>query len=122
MRLRSLLLVGLALSISLNHEEPAHSTEMPAAPSKDQPEVRFTRDIVPFLKKHCYACHGNGKKTGELTFEAYADAAAVQKNRKVWGTVLQLLRDGEMPPKEKPRPSADEIEAVLKSIEAVLAR
>ena len=26
-------------------------------------------DVVPFLAKHCYSCHGKGKKRGDVTLD-----------------------------------------------------
>ncbi|MGH7223767.1 MAG: DUF1587 domain-containing protein, partial [Gemmataceae bacterium] len=91
-----------------------------AAPVKTR-QPTFTKDVVPFLTKHCYACHGNGKKRGELSLDKYKNDEALQKDRKVWENVLQMIRGGEMPPKKRKRPKAEEIEAVLRDIEGVLA-
>ena len=90
------------------------------APARIPPPT-FTKDVVPFLTRHCYACHGNGKKRGKFSLEKYQDEEALQKDRQVWENVLQMVRSGEMPPKERPRPAAAEVEAVLRRIEGVLA-
>jgi hypothetical protein len=94
----------------------------PAAPPKEQAAASFAKDVVPFLTKHCYDCHGNGKKRGGLTLDKYKDEQALQKDRKVWEDVLQMVRTGEMPPKGRPRPAAAEIETALRSLDAVLAK
>jgi mono/diheme cytochrome c family protein len=90
----------------------------PEAPAKPQPAT-FSKDVLPFLNKHCFACHGNGKKRGELSLEKYRDDESLQKERKVWETVLQMLRNGEMPPKGRQRPAEAEIAAVLRGIEGI---
>jgi Protein of unknown function (DUF1592)/Protein of unknown function (DUF1588)/Protein of unknown function (DUF1587)/Protein of unknown function (DUF1585)/Protein of unknown function (DUF1595)/Ca-dependent carbohydrate-binding module xylan-binding/Planctomycete cytochrome C len=86
--------------------------------------VSFHQDVAPFLTKHCYACHGNGKQKGELALDKYQDEAALQKDRKVWESVLQMVRTGEMPPKSKnrPRPTPAEVEPWLKAVDTLLAR
>lgn len=114
MKLRFLLFgaIGLIATLGLGHTMPAD----------DQPAATFARDVLPFLTKHCYACHGNGKKKADLALDKFKDDESVQKDRKTWENVLFMIKTGEMPPKEKARPPAKEIEAVLKSIDGVLAK
>ena len=83
-------------------------------------QASFAKDAVPFLTKHCYACHGNGKSKGDLTLDTDRDEQAVEKNRKVWENVLEMIRAGEMPPKNRPRPSVEEAEVALLAIDGVL--
>lgn len=80
----------------------------------------FAKDAIPFLTKHCYGCHGNGKAKGDLTLDADRNESAVEKNRKVWENVLEMVRAGEMPPKNRPRPSPQEAEVALLAIDGVL--
>ncbi|MFO0810109.1 MAG: DUF1592 domain-containing protein [Gemmataceae bacterium] len=100
--------------------EAAPGSDAPPA-AKSPPAASFAKDVVPFLTKHCYACHGNGKKRADLALDKFTDDESILKDRKLWDTVLQMVRSGEMPPKEKPRPSAAEVEAVMRSLDAVLA-
>ena len=125
MKFHHLLFTLLALSAVLGGPKTSWSVDRapaPAAPAQEQPAVSFARDVVPFLAKHCYHCHGNGKKRGELSLDRFHDEQDVQKDRKVWENVLQMLQSGEMPPKERPRPTAAEMTAVLRSIDAVIAK
>src|SRR5688572_794808 len=84
-----------------------------------EPAASFQGDILPFLKTHCFHCHGNGKSEADLVLDKYRDDESLIKDRKVWDNVLHMIGSGEMPPKERPRPMAGEIETVLKSIEAI---
>jgi hypothetical protein len=83
----------------------------------------FAKDVLPFLKAHCFHCHGteDGKNKADLTLNSYTDDLSVQQDRKVWDNVLHMLRAGEMPPMERKRPPAADIDAVIQSIEGVLA-
>src|SRR5205823_4745520 len=89
----------------------------------DNSPPTFARDVLPFLKAHCFHCHGkeDGENKADLTLSKYTDDLSVQQDRKVWDNVLHMLRAGEMPPMERKRPPAAEIEAVIQSIEGVLA-
>jgi hypothetical protein len=85
-----------------------------------QPQAAtFQADILPFLKAHCFHCHGGDKSEADLVLDKYDSDESLLKDRKVWDNVLHMVKGGEMPPKERPRPMADEIDGVLKSIEAV---
>jgi hypothetical protein len=119
----ALLLSALALAVVPGLRETSRGRGAPpesAAPAKDQAAVSFAKDVVPFLSKHCYTCHGNGKKRAGLALDKYQNDEAVLKDRNVWDNVLNMLRSGEMPPKEQPRPAAAEVEAALKAIDSVL--
>jgi hypothetical protein len=105
-------------SVSLRAEEPA------ARPAGGADVASFSRDVRPFLQKHCFHCHGKedgGENEAGLTLSKYQDDLSVQQDRKLWDNVLHMLRSGEMPPKERPRPPAAEIEAVMQGITGVLA-
>ncbi|HEY7426943.1 MAG TPA: DUF1592 domain-containing protein [Gemmataceae bacterium] len=116
MRSRYLLLGVFALTIAPVFRGAS------SAPPKEQAEASFARDVVPFLRQHCYRCHGNGKKRADLALDKYQDDESILKDRKVWENVLHMVRTGEMPPKKRPRPSVAETEAVLRALDAVFAR
>ncbi|MEX2176828.1 MAG: DUF1592 domain-containing protein [Pirellulaceae bacterium] len=117
--------LGLCGALSQVGSLSAGETDKPAAPpagrQADPSTATFAKDVLPFLQAHCYHCHGNGKHEAELTLDQYRDDASLQQNRKVWDNVLHMIRSGEMPPKPRPRPMADEIEHATQSIDAVLA-
>jgi hypothetical protein len=95
---------------------------VPRKAEADSPPT-FARDVLPFLKAHCFHCHGteDGKNKADLTLSKYTDDLSVQQDRKVWDNVLHMIRVGEMPPMERKRPPAADIEAVTVAIEGVLA-
>jgi Protein of unknown function (DUF1592)/Protein of unknown function (DUF1588)/Protein of unknown function (DUF1587)/Protein of unknown function (DUF1585)/Protein of unknown function (DUF1595)/Planctomycete cytochrome C len=120
MRTASLALSFLWMAAGLSPllaDEPAASV-----PAEGKP-AEFARGILPFLKTHCYHCHGikEGKNKADLSLDKYTDDLSVQQDRKTWDNVLHMLRAGEMPPPERPKPPADELQAVLKAIEGVQA-
>src|SRR5215218_6550657 len=101
---------------------PALGADLPKDPGAGSPtaQIDFARDVVPFLTKHCYGCHGNGKSRGDLTLDRFRDEPSVEKERKVWENVIEMISAGEMPPKTRPRPAAGESERVLLAIDSVL--
>jgi mono/diheme cytochrome c family protein len=63
--------------------------------------------VRAFFEQHCLKCHSGDNPKGDLTLEpllrgASNDAATLRRN------VLEKIETGEMPPKAKPRPAAEE--------------
>ena len=82
----------------------------------------FTKVLVPFLEKHCYACHGPAKQRAGIAFQLYKDEQALIKNRKIWHSVQDMVHSGEMPPQEKKRPSVQETDAFLQALQEIFLR
>src|SRR5262245_6712338 len=115
-------LASLGLPIFIATVSAIALADDPAAPKAEKAPPTFTKDVLPFLKAHCFHCHGteDGKNKADLTLNKYTDDLSLQQDRKVWDNVLHMLRTGEMPPMERKRPPAAEIEAAIDSIEGVL--
>src|SRR5262249_25050805 len=82
----------------------------------------FQKDVLPFLKTHCFACHGNGKAKADLSFDKYTDDKSVLADRKVWDNVQLMLKVREMPPAERPQPKPAEVEAAARAIKGIFDR
>ena len=88
----------------------------------ESPTAAFKTEGVAFLKKFCLNCHGAVKPKADLSLLKYTDDASVLKDRKKWLQVLDMIRDGDMPPEGKPRPKADESTAFLKLVEGIFEK
>ena len=56
--------------------------------------------LSPFLKQHCYDCHGPEKQKGDIRFDNLAKDLADIENLEIWQGMLDQLNLGEMPPKK----------------------
>jgi hypothetical protein len=122
---RSHLLLGvLALLVAPAFEAGALGGDVRPVPGAGTPsdQTGFTKDVVPFLAKHCYTCHGKTKQKADLALDGFRDEQSVLEKREIWENVLEMVRSGEMPPKERPRPAPSEVEPALRGIDAVLAK
>jgi mono/diheme cytochrome c family protein len=74
---------------------------------------QYDEQIKPLLTKHCFECHATEKPKGDLRLDKLSLDFADDANREIWATALERIKTGEMPPKEKPRLSAVESQALL---------
>ena len=66
--------------------------------------------------QHCQKCHSGTKPKGDFLLDQLSPDFADRKNREQWLTVLEQLKSGDMPPKDKPRPPEQEVQAAVKWI------
>lgn len=78
--------------------------------------------VVPFVTKHCVGCHGVDDPEGGLTLHGFTTDAAILEKHRVWTKVLEAVRSGQMPPREEPRPAADDVGRFSAAVEDVFER
>jgi hypothetical protein len=83
-------------------------------------------DARPFLKQHCYECHGAEKQKANLRLDTLGFDFSDVENLKTWQDVLDRLRDGEMPPAKQPQPEPTDkarvIDTLTTSLDAAYAK
>ena len=82
----------------------------------------FEKTVQPFLKANCFLCHNAKLKVGGLSLEGYANPREALKDRELWEKVIQKLRTGQMPPKGRPAPAAEQVAQVTHWFELEFAR
>ena len=93
-----LLLLVLALS--------AHAESKPVPESFVSLGKSYQARVRPLLKQFCTGCHSTKKKEGELDLERFVQLSDVRRSTRAWQGVVEMLKKGEMPPKEAPQPGA----------------
>jgi mono/diheme cytochrome c family protein len=73
-----------------------------------------------FLEARCFDCHDSETKKGGLDLAALSFDLDSPETFSKWAKVHDLVRDGEMPPKNKKRPPREETEALLAFLDARL--
>lgn len=73
------------------------------------------------LTKYCLNCHSSAEKQGELDLEQFTSVADMRRNVVPWQRVVEMMDDGEMPPKEaEVQPSKEEHTSLRNWVRAVL--
>jgi hypothetical protein len=88
----------------------------PAAAAKEI----YARQIRPFLETHCFDCHAQERAQANLRLDTLADGVTGAATARQWTKVLERLEVGDMPPKRRERPPADQHGQVLQWIGAQL--
>jgi hypothetical protein len=70
-------------------------------------------DLVGFTTKYCLECHDGLTKKAGLDLEALDPVFDAKESAHTWERVHDLVAAGEMPPKKKDQPSAEERSAFL---------
>jgi hypothetical protein len=93
-----------------------------AAPQAAPPQAGYEKDVRPLLAKYCVGCHGATKPKADLNLEALRDEAAALKARRTWKKVYDLVHSHDMPPQDKPQPTAAERERIADWAEAAFRK
>jgi hypothetical protein len=73
---------------------------IPAAGVETGPQAAFENEVQPLLEKYCYACHGHGRRKGDVSLETDRTIAEIHAHAKIWETVLERVSSHEMPPED----------------------
>jgi len=77
--------------------------------------------LKPFLKQHCFDCHGADKQKGEIRLDTLGSDLSDHSNLEIWQNVLDQLNLGEMPPQKRPQPARSAVEPIVQTLTTSLA-
>lgn len=72
------------------------------------------------LKKHCAACHQGKSPAGGFAIAKALGTGSLETETRLWGRMLQRVREGEMPPKTGPAMPADVREQFVAWVDAAM--
>ncbi len=82
-------------------------------------ERKFATTVRPFVNQYCLGCHTGDKAAAQFDLKGYSSLDSVVKDHPRWALVLERMKDGEMPPKGAPQPSAAARQQAIDWIQAV---
>jgi len=91
-----------------------------AAPTSAIPD-EFQQQVKPVLRQFCYRCHGGEKTKGDVNLTKFENAQSVERDPKLWRTVMEKLRERDMPPDGKPQPSEIDRQRIVNWVHMTLS-
>ncbi len=118
--MKSLICLLLASSFLL-----ASRTGLQAQDSSDSEfaplQAQYEKSQAAVLQKYCLGCHSAAEKQGELDLEQFHSVADMRGNVVPWQRVVEMMDDGEMPPKDAEfQPTKTEHTALRNWVRSVL--
>jgi hypothetical protein len=114
----SLLIVLVALAVAADKQETKTVEKAKGEVRKGSGQVVSLSETIvnPFLKSHCFRCHGADKQRGKMRL----DTLSLQMNDDTiaqrWQDVLDALNAGDMPPEGAKQPAQEELTQVLAAL------
>jgi hypothetical protein len=91
-----------------------------AVPSVQAAPAFSANEVAAFTDRYCSSCHNDVDKEGGLDLSALKYDPNDPANFLAWVKVHDRVQSGEMPPKEKRRPSATDLSSFLSGLSASL--
>ena len=71
-------------------------------------ESDYTETVQPIIERYCLECHGGERIKGQVDFSGIKSRSDLLEGFRMWETAMARLLEGEMPPEDKPQPTAAE--------------
>lgn len=82
----------------------------------------FKSSATHFLEEHCIKCHGEKKQKGDIRLDTLSFNFEDAEVAVMWQDVTDILKLGDMPPEEEPRPPIEDISALIDSLDTELRK
>ncbi|HTI68840.1 MAG TPA: DUF1592 domain-containing protein [Candidatus Limnocylindria bacterium] len=95
------LFIGAVASVCLVIFQRPHYQRLKPVLDPAVADASYHQQILPLMKQYCWDCHGDDAHKGEINFDTHTNINAMLADRHTWERVMQVVRDGDMPPKKK---------------------
>mgnify|MGYP003329683773 CR=1 FL=1 len=82
--------------------------------------TRAEEPFEVFLRTHCLDCHAAGKVEGDLRIDQLSRDFNAGIDTHHWAEVIDKVNSGQMPPKDRPQPSIQDIADFVRSLDSSL--
>ncbi len=105
------LLIFVVSDSSMRAAETQAQTNRSDDTTKRSDDTTESKPVAPavreMVEEYCTGCHNPVKKKGKLDLESILNSDA-SRHGATWELVLEMVREGEMPPEDKPQPNQQE--------------
>ncbi len=88
--------------------------------SFDALAAQYTCKFHLLLDRFCLDCHSSEQKESDLDLQRFVAMPELRRGASIWLKVLEMLADGEMPPKDAPQPSPQQRTEIVRWAEQFL--
>lgn len=82
--------------------------------------VSAAEPFEEFVTRHCVRCHGPQKEEGDIRLDQLSRDFKTGSDTHHWAESIDKVNSGEMPPKDEPQPTRDEIAAFVANLDSRL--
>jgi hypothetical protein len=105
--------IAVALGVLALTRVGADETPKAASTLSTDSQATYARQVVPFLKKHCWECHDEKSAKAGFRVDSLGTDFLAGKTADHWREAIDKINLGKMPPKKQPRPDPKEAFAVV---------
>ena len=80
-------------------------------------EADISRDVAPFIQRHCIECHGPDVQKAKLRLDKLKPDFEERNSAETWTRVFDKISAGEMPPATEERPKTEELKPVTLTLQ-----
>ncbi|MBK1826282.1 DUF1592 domain-containing protein [Haloferula rosea] len=91
-----------------------------SATHAEELEEAWKKEILPLFDYHCYECHGEGIKEGELALDEFDGIPSMQADRERWKRIRAHIDQRLMPPIDEEQPTSEERDKMVQWIDAAV--
>lgn len=73
----------------------------------------YEQHVLPLFTKYCYSCHSGAKSKGDLDLSPFKTRKDLLQKLPLAESILTNVRNGDMPPEGKPKPSRAELDKMI---------
>ena len=85
-------------------------------------ETSFATNVAPHLRTYCVDCHSDDLAEAGVNLQQLAETQSIGVAFKTWEKVIEMLRQGKMPPETMPQPTDQERSTIIDGLQGELAR
>lgn len=108
--------LALVLTAILGNPGCEHLQE-PVAPARESEHAAALEQTAGFFAAYCFDCHDAELQKGGVDLESALAASGRLSDSDLLERVIRVLTAGEMPPKKKKQPAAEEVQTLLAALQ-----
>ncbi|HMO35997.1 MAG TPA: c-type cytochrome, partial [Gemmatales bacterium] len=82
----------------------------------------YEQQVLPLFTKYCFTCHSGEKAKGDLDLSPYKTRKDLFAKLPLAESILTNIRNGDMPPANKPKPSRAELDKLISYLEGEVVK